>query len=64
MNSLDINSYLERSEKCEDKSISFWPVLLRLKRAFCKLWLKDSSYEWARAASLLLKYQDVEYDDK
>ena len=56
---LILTPYPDRSEKCEDKSNSFWPVLLRLKRAFCKLWLKDSSYEWVRAASLLLKHQTM-----
>ena len=50
--------YLVCSLKWEDIISSFWPVLLRLKRAFCRLWLKESSYPWLRGTSLLLKKAD------
>ena len=53
-------AYLVCSLKWEDMISSFWPVLLRLKRAFCRLWLKESSYPWLRGTSLLLKKQDLE----
>ena len=53
-------AYLTCSLNWEDMISSFWPVLLRLKRAFCRLWLKESSYPWLRGTSLLLKKQDLE----